>query len=377
MPLFIPDSDSDADEQNVYDEQDELVMAAAIQASLEDKEAEDMQRAVEASVAPKTPPSKYTPLGSSSQARKSVPLQSHDDEDIHVHTPSRLETALSFANTRRDSDTRPYIPSLVSKASPKQTRTPERPAAGLADLYIRKPDSLASVDDILLQSEESDSDMEEMEEIIPQTFSSDGNVASPPQYNLEGSIERAGLSKQDVPDSETRPTQSEIRSTSPSRVTVAGTKGVPETSALTEELHKSRESTKLENTPAGQLPASASALALSASIEGENLYAFDSDDEERWSRSPSPFGVSGAELRRVAVEESWDAAQEMDVSQEEGEFARFVSQVKGKDIGTVQKELDEEIRTLNLQRKAAMRDSEDVTQVMVTQIMVGLSEVNC
>ena len=60
----------------------------------------------------------------------------------------------------------------------------------------------------------------------------------------------------------------------------------------------------------------------------------------------------------------------MDASREEGEFARFVSQVKGKDINSVQKEIDEEIRSLNQQRKAAMRDSEDVTQVMVMQIMV-------
>lgn len=70
--------------------------------------------------------------------------------------------------------------------------------------------------------------------------------------------------------------------------------------------------------------------------------------------------------------DNWDAAQEMDPDAEEGEFARFVSQVKGRDINDVRREIDNEIKALDQQRKAAMRDSEDVNQQMVNQIMMML-----
>lgn len=101
-----------------------------------------------------------------------------------------------------------------------------------------------------------------------------------------------------------------------------------------------------------------------------------------WSRSPSPVAelltkdVSAVE-RRTENEESWDAAQEMDPHQEAGEFARFVSQMKGKDLDTVRNEIDEEIKELNRQKKAAIRDSEDVTQHMISQIMVSVCSGVC
>ena len=68
----------------------------------------------------------------------------------------------------------------------------------------------------------------------------------------------------------------------------------------------------------------------------------------------------------------WDAAEEMDLHAEEGEFARFISQVKGRNLNDVRREIDDEIKVLNEQRKAAMRDSEDITQQMISQIMVSL-----
>jgi len=101
----------------------------------------------------------------------------------------------------------------------------------------------------------------------------------------------------------------------------------------------------------------------------------ESDDEStvEWSRSQSPIhGAASGERTSAAspAAETWDAAQEMDPHAEEGEFARFMSQVKGRDLNTVTREIDEEIRTLNQQKKAAMRDSEDITQQMISQIMV-------
>ncbi|TFK21192.1 PIN domain-like protein [Coprinopsis marcescibilis] len=71
-------------------------------------------------------------------------------------------------------------------------------------------------------------------------------------------------------------------------------------------------------------------------------------------------------------EHGFDAAAEMDLHAEEGEFAKFVSEVKGRDLNQVRKEIDEEIMTLNQQRMAAMRDAEDVSVQMINQIMMML-----
>jgi DNA excision repair protein ERCC-5 len=71
-------------------------------------------------------------------------------------------------------------------------------------------------------------------------------------------------------------------------------------------------------------------------------------------------------------EEEFDAADEMDAHAEEGQFAEFLSQVKGRDLHDVRREIDEEITVLNQQKKAALRDAEDVTQQMVSQIMVSI-----
>lgn len=104
----------------------------------------------------------------------------------------------------------------------------------------------------------------------------------------------------------------------------------------------------------------------------------DADDDEDisgWSRSPSPVvGLEQPQPRSSSpVVEDWDAAQEMDPAAEEGEFAQFMSHVKGKDLDEVRREIDDEIQVLNTQKKAAMRDSEDINQQMISQIMMLLS----
>ena len=93
------------------------------------------------------------------------------------------------------------------------------------------------------------------------------------------------------------------------------------------------------------------------------------EDEDPWPKPPSDDPITNAE-DSAQPEDEFDAANEMDVTEEEGEFARFAAQVRGRDLDTVRQEIDHEIRELNKQRKAAMRDSEDVTQAMVAQIMV-------
>jgi DNA excision repair protein ERCC-5 len=111
----------------------------------------------------------------------------------------------------------------------------------------------------------------------------------------------------------------------------------------------------------------------------------DLSDEEKvisdWSRSPSPVAdaLAATETETMktptVIDDSWDAAQEMDPHAEEGEFAHFLSQIKGKDLDDVRRDIEDEIKTLNQQNKAAMRDSEDITQQMIAQIMVSLGYV--
>ena len=132
----------------------------------------------------------------------------------------------------------------------------------------------------------------------------------------------------------------------------------------------------------------------------------DGGDEEDlpisdWSRSPSPRprppgGEAGPSTSGMALDrsrglldpdesfdqgppgeqdqeqEAFDAAHEMDPDAEAGEFARWMSQVKGRDLDDVRKEIEQEINGLRKEQKAAMRDSEDITGQMIAQIMVSL-----
>lgn len=88
-----------------------------------------------------------------------------------------------------------------------------------------------------------------------------------------------------------------------------------------------------------------------------------------WSRSPSPSARSPIPTSKKDKID-WDPTHEMDIEAEEGEFAEFLSQVKGKDLDTVREEIDAEIMQLNKEKKSAQRDSEEVNQQMVAQIMV-------
>jgi len=152
-------------------------------------------------------------------------------------------------------------------------------------------------------------------------------------------------------------------------------------------------------------PPPAPAVAETLPPERSNDDA-DGEDEEDvpisdWSRSPSPgphppaggAGIStsvptldhlrglldpddsfdqGPSGEQDQEHEDFDAAQEMDPDAEAGEFARWMSQVKGRNLDDVRKEIEQEISVLRKERKAAMRDSEDITGQMIAQIMVSL-----
>jgi DNA excision repair protein ERCC-5 len=65
----------------------------------------------------------------------------------------------------------------------------------------------------------------------------------------------------------------------------------------------------------------------------------------------------------------WD---EIDVAAEQAQFASFFSQVQNRSVDQLREEIDQELRALQAQKKAAMRDSEDITQQMVGQIQMML-----
>lgn len=209
---------------------------------------------------------------------------------------------------------------------------------------------------LLLESEEDD-DMEEVEVSIPEPAPQKESVisASTPS-ELPPVREVTPLLSED--DYAPIPTPAQVASTS-AHVADASTISWPST--------PNRGKTPLFDWSRSPSP-SASRLATSL-IETSDDPALSNDVV---SHEPDAEGEENPAVEEQQPEdEHWDAANEIDVHAEEGEFARFLSQVKGRNLNDVRKEIDDEIKTLNEQRKAAMRDSEDITQQMVSQIMVS------
>lgn len=113
------------------------------------------------------------------------------------------------------------------------------------------------------------------------------------------------------------------------------------------------------------------------------------DDEIRWSKSPSPNAQARTGRPKLQPEASTDSVAvepevEPEVDEDEGEmdaedmaaeeddYARFISSIKNRDLNEVRTEIDDEIRVLNNQNKVAMRDSDEITQAMISQIQTLL-----
>jgi DNA excision repair protein ERCC-5 len=118
-------------------------------------------------------------------------------------------------------------------------------------------------------------------------------------------------------------------------------------------------------------------------------YDLDSEEEDddaiEWSRSPTPqprTADTSTSLQRayssaqsLMSEPRDDDDDEMapaDMVNEEDDYARFLAQIKNRDLNEVREEIDDEIRVLNNQAKAAIRDSDEITQSMVSQIQTLL-----
>ncbi|KAH9942772.1 PIN domain-like protein [Amylocystis lapponica] len=354
-PLFEPEDD---EPPMLEEASDDSEFALALQESLEHAEESDIRRALEMSRAQtvNSPPRSTTGASTSNftlDGKRDFPERRHsashaglrgfesisdgDDDDLYA-SPTRLETALSIAGAG------PSRRPLSRSKSQSQSQSRQIPSVLITNFA----------------SEESADDMEEVLLPIPaippptppaRVFPK----ATPPpsEPGFEAEPEREPPSDRLVGlTSALPPVPMAMGTTSPSGPNADATKDTLTAAA------DDHEGSDLEYLDSYELVHPVAEEAPS-------------DTEQRWSRSPSPTGGPSQDVGGAAADD-WDAAQEMDPQAEEGEFARFISQVKGKDIDAVRREIDDEIRGLNQQKKAALRDAEDITQQMVAQIMLML-----
>ncbi|KIK41973.1 hypothetical protein CY34DRAFT_172258 [Suillus luteus UH-Slu-Lm8-n1] len=349
-PLFDPDDDEDISRS--FDEFDHIrdpELALAIQASLEDHNKP---------ITSEPSPSKLSPPAT---PRSKPTLQLHDSDDDLYTSPSRLETALSIAGA-----------GPVRRLSGTLHDLPSQSAFGKAALLVSP--KTASRPMPILQSPLSESE-ESMGEVLPvQAIEAPHGKPSPVAISAHVGPSPKVLQEaaQDSDDD-----MEEVPVIDGGHVLHISERPVPTAIPVPEDAAKERRSTFPASPQLSiQLPNSLERPLTSSMITPEvRTPESDNESDIEWSRSPSPVlgtAPESTDQRADAAEETWDAAEEMDPHAEEGEFARFISQVKGKDLDAVRHEIDEEIRTLNQQKKAAMRDSEDITQQMISQIMLLL-----
>lgn len=432
-PLFDLDADDEDDDgaihqamEQIEDEEDEE-LAFAIQESLDHAKSTAQQTSSRAS--PTKAPS--SELLKESPRSVGFPNARRPSPEVDIFTPSGLETALAFAGTgpsrrilgRNISESQEKnkssfgIPSLLSssRSHPTSSNTTPKinginenalrseaipPSEELPPLSTTPPSTIPGFR--ALTDSEEDDDMEEVD--VP---------ASVPVVETETEIQPTD--EQDKTSiSPLKPPHDQIESedNDMEEVEVVILKPIP-TEKLAMSPRLSSESSLPKNPlsrPEPEAQPQALAPTVVANISDTPTFSPPSTPDKRtetplfaWSRSPSPSRNREAsaglgEASAIAIptidvasyqpdhegdlgnaenenveEEHWDAAHEMDPHAEEGEFARFLSQVKGRDLDDVRKEIDDEIKVLNEQRKAAMRDSEDITQQMISQIMVSRS----
>ncbi|KAH9178241.1 PIN domain-like protein [Lactarius sanguifluus] len=343
-PLFGFDEDEVLPLAQTIDD-DDPALQLAVQESLESQEEVDLRRALEAS----RDESQWPAEGSAStvsglDVSEIVASEASDGDELNV--PGRLETALAIAN---------------AGPTPKSISMTRRLSSLPQTSYFNAPKLL--IDPISPSPDPTeDSPLEYLDSVEEVVRAISPAVASPTTPKGDPGLPRGAPALTTTNESPQAEPMEELSGAS----------------------HRDVYTSKMMFSSTGR-----ASVAPSTSSESHSPYSLhqpiipDSEpsDEEKvisdWSRSPSPVAdalsaTETATSKTPAVDDSWDAAQEMDPHAEEGEFARFLSQVKGKDLDDVRREIDEEIKTLNQQKKAAMRDSEDITQQMIAQIMVML-----
>ncbi|KAG5339808.1 hypothetical protein C0989_003489 [Termitomyces sp. Mn162] len=390
------------------DDYDDDLLAIAIQESLEQAYTPNKPRSGPPPSEASSSKLPATPAPLTKHLQKSPSPDSNDD-DLVFESPSRLETALSIANA---GPTRPPIftmqsqkkqtsifgrPTLLSSLS-SHTDTAARLSQSNEPLHNpQSPHNVTSIIerlksgldhtpvDVLQDSStpesgasytlqeppaasetmDPDSDSDDLEEVIPPS----AELTKDNDNNIETQV---SISQTVVENTEfLEPIDAELEDNS-------NPHPVPEVvgpiRVVNAELTLQSESLPLSSLSKDILEAS---LGDHEGTTGP-LFTLSSEDDDveiiPWSRSPSPSHelLAIPSGRPSSPVQDFDAAKEMDPDAEEGDYARFISQVKGKNIEDARRELDEEIKFLNQQRKAAMRDSEDITQQMVSQIMMML-----
>lgn len=402
-PLFIPDAEDQAhaesDEDIEWEEIEDTEMAVATQASLaalEEQEADDLRKAVLASKefsSPKTP--KTTPPKTPNQSRRLLHSSSDSENDLYAPTPSRLATQLKFANTdHKDGVEGPTNalfsnPTLLLPSEPSPPANPSDSDDDLEEVPVPTEGNIPAetvIHSKVLAYDESSSLLANAQEKLPKPQTSQLKLIDSPRVNLpstpvrfveesQNDLEEAQLETskpvtvhfaEPALERSTRPLAIPPRSTPTSRILKPSSR--LDQNAI---VQHSQQPTETPKRSAPQPSRNLSPEAVPVNVDGLLTIESDSEDEgETWSRPASPALEKSATEVAAEREGHWDAAHEMRPHEEETEFAQFVSQVKGKDLDSVRRDIDDEIRQLNQQKKTAMRDSEDVTQAMVTQIMV-------
>jgi DNA excision repair protein ERCC-5 len=356
------------------DEEDEL-LAYAVQESMESESAKVKSPSTFRDKTPPDPPDALTPR------KEGTP---EDDFYTDYPPPSRLEWALAFAN------------SGPSRSHSTPSKTPTSSLFGKPSLLASPTETPTSLSKLAEVFDPYD-DMEEVNLALPKEPTPQPNPGSPPLTTSQ--VEQSNLKS---PSSFTDPSPTIslvpsamlLRSSEKPRAVAEPPQVFFDSDEEMEEvpmnplptdnplvqIDPQTASSKFSPRPrldlgmleTGQLETGHSTLMISPTtppLENQG----EGETEERlfaWSRTPSP-SLEIDEGHPSPPGEEWDAADEIDVQAEEGEFARFMSQMKGKNLDDVRNEIDDEIKSLNQKRKAAIRDSEDITQQMIAQIMVA------
>lgn len=390
-PLFAPDEE-ELHQLPPSEDDNDHTLALIIQKSLDEEEASQLRQALEASKAQFRVSSSEFNAGAStscttlSDLRPSTPEQGASSRDHDVRTPIRqtnrpdsddelyttpvrLETALSIANVGSARRSSGQI-NQVSNQSPSMFGVPSL----LLPSHVSPPAPVAV---------EIQSDSEENMEEVSFVHSRATPVVVAAEAIFEGRV-FPEASVEQLPEGLSSDSDDDVWEV-PSTLPVMHTKATSPVSR--QETSPQNGSPLSESVQSIRTLPPSRAVSLQASIHGprdnetslelgnDGQVPPDSDEvSDPWDQPVSSTAdPSGSTLVPAeSTGDSWDAAEEMDPQAEEGEFARFISQVKGKDINAVRREIDEEIRDLHQQRKAAMRDSEDITQQMVSQIMIML-----
>ncbi|KAI0077931.1 PIN domain-like protein [Panus rudis PR-1116 ss-1] len=406
-PLFnLEQDDPDAVVLQDESEDDELEMSAAIHASLESQEEQELRQAMELSRSEHVRHSAYSDKGASSSKttldsmppitsltpRNTAPKQTTDitqesDEDDLDVSPNRLETALRFAN--------------ASPAKKPQSQTRTSFGASGVDTLFGTPSLLLPGASVVADAQSSQGGQSESDDAMEEVAIVEQRAASP--VSIPSREETVDVSPESGQPAPVDVFQSSSDDDDMEEIPALPANAAPATAIVEDIVERTRTTPQpldrlsplnAENTTSLRQASPGTPLThrtpspvplplpekpiLRESSAVEDDRESDSDDgSQPWSRPPSPQhdlndDSAQASQPSKAAAEDWDAAQEMDPQAEEGEFAKFMSQVRGKDLESIRREIDEEIKSLNQQRKVAMRDSEDITQSMISQIMMLL-----